>query len=436
LKCFPAVICLFLLFVTVSCSSVPVHIEPDGRRIPDDFAGIAHAGRTGENTEFSQLEYLGVRWTLHTFAWQDIEGTQGEWDFAKHDKITNDCIAANIKVIGILAYDSPWIHEEGRRLRYVPPERLPDFLVYVKKTVEHFKGRVDAWCIWNEPNFYFWTGTQEEFIELSRQTAEAVREVDSDVILLAGAFNRVPRLPVNFIRNLFNSGAMEKVDYIAFHPYETSANRSVRLYEQFRKVVDEYNYGNKIWITEMGFPTGGWYPHRIPLRRFPEAVIKVYAHLSYAGAMNVLWYQMYDPIVRNRRGLRKSEDFFGLIRSAEDPTSKAAEAYRLCASYMPDTVCYALTPEQDGIPRSIKAFWFKGEHNSALVIWKDGIGTTLLGCTRRLNIRLNGTNHTQHNIVSGSVSDVSSMISIRAGREPVFITWQHGDAEERPVFTK
>ena len=436
------VVFMFLFFFAVSCTSIPVHILPDGRYVPDDFAGIVHAGKTGTDTESQQLDYLGAKWTLHTFDWHQIEAESGIWDFSKYDKIANDCIAASIKLIAILAYDVSWIHEEGRRLRYIPPERLPDFLRYVKKTVEHFRGRVDAWCIWNEPNFYFWTGPEDEFIELSRQTADAVREIDNDVILLGGSFNRIPSFPKKFINNLFKSGAMEKVDYIAFHPYETNAARSVRLYEKFRKIADEYGYGDKIWITEMGFPTGGWYPHRISQKKLPEAVIKVYAHLAYAGAMNVLWYQLYDPVTRNRRGLRKSEDYFGLVRSEADPESKAAEAFRLCALYMPDTTCYALTPEQDGIPGSLQAFWFKGTNSSALILWNDGAGT------KRLNIKLPGTGHLHHDIVTGNKAAIPPGITIRVGHEPVFITWHHaaqfqvhdrydpGSTEGRPVITR
>jgi hypothetical protein len=435
MKCYTVVTCILLTFFVVSCSSIPVHIVPDGRHIPVDFAGIAHAGRAGIDLEFQQLERLGVTWTLHTFDWHRIEVVQGEWDFSKYDKIVDDLVAAGIKIIAILAYDTPWIHEGGKRLRYIPPDRLPDFLLYVRKTVEHFRGRVDVWCIWNEPNFYFWTGPEDEFIELSLQTANVVREIDNDVVLIAGAFNRLPfGLPVGLIRGLFESGAMEKVDYIAFHPYETNVNRSIRLYEQFRKIVDEYGFGDKIWVTEMGFPTGGVYPSRIHLRRLPEAVVKVYAHLAYAGAMNVIWYQMYDPDIRDRRGIRSSEDYFGLIRSASDPTSKAAEAFRLCALYMPDTICYALTPEQDGIPRSVQAFWFKGESSNSLVLWNDGLGK------RRLNIRLPGTEHLRHDIVTGGETAIPAEISIRVGREPVFITWQgsfsYGNMEGRPVINR
>ena len=154
----PYFACLLLIFIAASCASIPVRIVPEGRQVPADFAGICHAAKFGTETELSQLEYLGVKWTIHTFDWHRIEAVQGEWDFSIYDKIVDNCIAAGIKIIAVLAYDTPWIHEKGQRLRYIPPDRLPDFLLYVRKTVEHFRGRVDAWAIWNEPNFFFWNG--------------------------------------------------------------------------------------------------------------------------------------------------------------------------------------------------------------------------------------------------------------------------------------
>jgi len=433
LKAAAQVTCIFLFFIASSCASIPVHIIPDGRKVPENFAGIVHSGKAESEDEFRQLEYLGVKWTLHTFGWNRMEAVQGEWDFSLHEKIVSDCNDAGIKIIALLAYDTYWIHKDGRLKNYIPPDRLPDFLEYVRKTVEHFRGRIDAWAVWNEPNFYFWTGPEDEFIELSRRTADVVREIDKDGIILGGSFNAFPfGLPEKFIRNFFKSGAMEKVDYIAFHPYETTVARSVLLYEQFRKVVDEFGFADKIWITEIGFPTGGWYPHKISLKKLPGAVIKTYSHFAYAGALNVLWYQLYDPVIRMRPPPRHSEDYFGLIRSPADPASKAAEAFRLCALYMSDTTCYVLTPEQDRIPRSVQVFWFKGENTSALVLWKDGSGAS------RLTIRLSGAEHTRHDIVTGKETAIPGEITVQAGSEPVFITWKvdNESAGERPVISR
>lgn len=410
---------LSLIFIFDSCATIKMAYPSEGRRVSSDFSGIVHAGWTLTAKENDYLNYLGVSWILHTFYWGGIEPEQGNFNFQSYDNMVNNAKNSNLKVLGVLAYDTRWIHPDRRGHNYIPPERIPDYLNYVRRTVEHFKGRVDAWCIWNEPNFHFWQGSDKEFIELALQAATAVREVDKEVILLSGAFNRgFFGLPEKFIRGLFESGAMEKVDFIAFHPYEVGVNRVIRINEKFREIVDQYGFGDKIWITEVGFPTGGWYPTKVSEIKFPLTVIKTCTLLAASGVEKIFWYQLFDPV--NRAG--SSEDFFGLVRSTEDYTSKGAEAFRLCAVYFSDSICYAYTPERDNLPSGLNAFWFKRPDGGALVLWKDGFGFM------QTSIKLPGINHLQHDIETGNASSINSETIISAGNEPLFITWQNNPA--------
>jgi hypothetical protein len=409
-----------LLFFS-SCASSRI-VYPENTIIPEDFSGIVHAGGSRTQREFAHMDYLGVRWILHTFRWSDIEPEQGEWDFIYYDDLVDRNKAAGIKINGLLAYDNWWIHEGRDGPRYIPAQRLPDFLNYVRKTVDHFRGRVDAWSIWNEPNHTFWMGTDEEFIELARLTADAVREVDSEVILLGGGFNRgIFGLPEKFIRDLFESGAMDKTDGIAFHPYELNPYRTALLYEKFRSIVDEYGFGDKIWITEVGYPTGGLYPTRVQEKRFPEYVIKTVVLLAAGGAQKIFWYQLFDPL---NRSSTNSENYFGLVRSRRDYASKGAEAFRLCAIFLSGTNCYAAGQGADGLPRSIRSFWFRGTGRGVLVLWNDNLGQV------RIRLRLSQADFLLHDPVTGAESQIQPDTVINIGRMPVFITWI--GSEDRP----
>jgi hypothetical protein len=409
----------------LSCCASDMPVFSGYRDIPADFTGIVHAGGTRTNKEYAYLDYIGAKWILYTFNWTTIEPVQGEWDFLTYDAIVDRANAAGIKVLGILAYDNWWLHADKDTRKYIPPEWLPDYLQYVRKTVEHFRGRIGAWCIWNEPNFHFWKGTDEEFIELSRQAADAVREMDSEVILLGGAFNRnVTGLPEKFIRGLFESGAMDKTDAVAFHPYELNPSRTASLYAQFKKIADDYGYGEKIWVTEVGYPTGGWYPTKVSEKKFPEYVIKTCVLLAASGSNKLFWFQMFDPQKRSRGD---SEDFFGLVRSRRDYTSKGAEAFRLCSVYLPGTSCSILNPAQNGLPESLRLFLFRGTDGGALVFWNEGAGS------KRVHLRLPGVNHATHDPVSGNANTIQAETVIKTGKRPVFITWQ-GDGE--PVIIR
>jgi len=412
-------IALSALFTACASSKL---VYPENTVIPEDVAGIVHAGRTRTQREFAYMDHLGVSWVLYTFNWNDIEPEQGEWDFLVYDALVDRNKAAGIKVLGVLAYSNWWIHEGMDGPRYIPEQRTSDFLQYVRKTVEHFRGRVDAWSIWNEPNSnIFWRGTDEGFIELTRLSADAVREVDSEVILLGGAFTRnVSGLPEKFIRRLFESGAMEKTDAVAFHPYELNPTRTALLYDRFRNIVDDYGFGDKIWITEVGYPTGGWYPTSVSERRFPEYVIKTWVFLAAGSAQKILWYQMFDPFKRSNSD---SEDYFGLVRSKRDYASKGAEAFRLCALHLAGTVYRPDLPLREKLPRSLRAFYFEQPTGGgALVLWKEGPSTQITLQTP--------AGSAIHDHVSGNSATIPAETTITIGSIPVFITWT-GDGTAR-----
>jgi hypothetical protein len=416
---------IFLPALLFSCA----HQSVSSRMIPADIAGIVHAGRTNSPDEYALLDRLGVSWTLRTFNWHEVEPEENQWKFDAFDRYVDTANAAGIKIVGVLAYDVPWIHDDGKRHRYIPSDKLDFFLNYVRQIVTHYQGRVDAWCIWNEPNFHFWAGSRDEFLILSRRTADAAREVDPDVILLGGAFNRgILGLPKAYIRGLFESGAMEKVDAVAFHPYELNPARTAKLYDGFRKLVAPYGFADRIWVTEAGYPTGGIYPTKIAEKKFPEYVVKTFIILAVRGSEKIIWYQLFDPPIRNRNN---SEDFFGLVRSREDYTSKGAEAFRLCALHLTGTVYRQDLPIRGNLPRSLKTFYFErtdGE-GGTLVFWKEGIPAQITLKIPNSNDDTDGL-FTVHDPVSGDAVEMSADTVLKVGTIPVFITWQGGTAPE------
>ena len=411
--------CLLFILLSACASS---QLAPSGPlEIPADIAGLVHAGQTNTPEEYALVNRLGASWTLTTFYWNRIERVENQWNFESYDKFVDTANAAGIKILGVLAYDVTWIHDDGKLHDYIPPDKMPLFLEYVRRTTEHFRGRVDAWCIWNEPNFLFWHGSRDEYLDLARQAADALRETDPDVTLLGGAFNRgVFGLPRAYIRGLFESGAMDKADGVAFHPYELNPARTISLYNAFRAMVAEYGFGGKIWLTEVGYPTGGRYPTAIKEKDFPPYIVKTFVSLALGGAQKILWYQLFDQAERVKND---SEDYFGLVRSREDYTSKGAEAFRLCAVYLAGTVYRPDLPSREKLPRSLRAFYFEQPTGGgALVLWKEGASTRITLQTP--------AGSALHDPVSGSSTAIPEETTITVGSMPVFVTWT-GDGAVR-----
>jgi hypothetical protein len=161
-------------------------------------------------------------------------------------------------------------------------------------------------------------------------------------------------------------------------------------------------------------------------KKFPEYIVKTFINLAAAGAQKIIWYQLFDPQVREKAD---SEDFFGLVRSKAVHTSKGAEAFRLCAQYLSGAVCYI--PEiKEGLPKTLRAFYFERSERGTLVLWNEGIGS------KQIRLQLPGSNHASHDLVSGNTSLIPAEMAVKAGKTPVFITWQNAltSGKEKPII--
>jgi hypothetical protein len=404
--------------ITASCYSTP--IPPANQiKIPNDYFGIVHAGNRKTPEEYNLLDEMGVNWILRTFDWYEIEKEKGVFDFSALDEYVEFAVKENKKIIAVLAYESSWLNS-GKE-KYIAPDEIPLFLNYVEKTVNHFKGKIDAWEIWNEPNFMFWRGPRNVFFELSRLTASKIREIDSSAYILGGVFWRAPR---SFIKAMNKAGCMDNIDGIAFHPYAINPSGSMKVYDKFLKVLSEINYSEPVWITEVGYPTAGWYPTTVSLEEFPSYVVKTIAGAAARGSKVLLWYQLFDfyRLEEIPHNAIDSEKYFGLVYP-DYQKKNAAFAYKLCAKHLPGSVYTTDLPLKENLPAGIVSFCFLGgiSANNTLIIWNDS------NRVQKIKIQL------QDPALLYDISDGNSVPmpnELEVGNKPLFITW-NGESSPR-----
>jgi hypothetical protein len=401
--------------------------------------GMVHAGDRPEAAkEYALLDDLGVRWMLTDFSWSSIQPAADTWNLDAYKTYADKGRAGNKKILAILDYDTGWIHDgthaddpfsDKNGHKYVSPSEIPLFCAYVKAVVTHYKDRVDAWCIWNEPNLQprFWPheGSKEDFFALTKAAADAIREVDPDAFIIGGAFNTLAS--DDWVRGIFNSGAMDRIDAIAYHPYMTGPGPAANVFRNFKEIVSEYGFGDKIWVTEMGYPTyssasvpGGRYGTDVPLERMPETVMQTLTLLAAEGANRIFWYHLFDP---EHQDNGDSEDWFGLVQN--DFTLKpGANAYRLFARYIPGTNCWI--PRRRGLQDSVKTYYFEGPGEHALVVWSE---VTIR--ERNIQVYLPGKNQKVYNLETGAPAAIGETsnytLKARDGTHHYiqFFTWEH-----------
>jgi hypothetical protein len=422
----PAFLFLLFLLLLSSCAAVSFSV-PEARGIPEDYFGIIpDHGEGPPDKEYAFLDELGAVWLRKTFYWTGFEPEMGLWDYSDYDEFVETGKAAGKKILAILAYDTSWIHKGKRRRRYITPRQLPYYLRYVEEVVSRYKGQIDAYEIWNEPNWLFWRGKREDFFTLTRAAALKIRETDPGAKIVAGSFNRVPR---GFIRDMFQSGALKEADVISFHPYDISPRGSVRLYDQFKRFLAAQGYTGDIWVTETGYPTGGWYPTRVREARFPAYIVKTLAGLAVRGARITFWYELCDTYNRYEfRSPLDSELYFGLAYPDYTP-KKGAAAYALCGRYLAGTEYRPEFPQRDGVPPAVESLYFRGKDNAnTLVVWNERHTPVRLGFV------LPGTGQRLHDIVSGAGQDIGEQTELAVVGTPRIITWTSGENGGPPVI--
>ncbi|MDR2177457.1 MAG: hypothetical protein LBP20_05380 [Treponema sp.] len=416
----PAAVHLFLMalppVLSGSCSSVPPEI-PGGvsHVVPGDFAGIIHTGYSEDlDTEYALLAEMGVVWVHRDFRWSSVEPADNDWRYEEFDRYVSRANAEGKKILGMLLYDTGWIHngtraddkfKDGKTHDYVSVSEIPLYCDYVRETVKRYNGnhgcgRVDAWAIWNEPNLKeFWQGSKEEYFALAREAVKTIRELDkaegTRTTIIGGVLSDMELVFGNtsWIRGLFESRAMDGTDGIAFHPYHMNAQASARIFSKFRDIAASYGFAGKIWVNEVGFPARGISPRTVPESKMPETTVKTITLLAAEGARTLFWYHMFD------------DDSFGLVDKSVLPWQKKGGywAYALCANNLAGKILRTGVYQNLTAPSKTRSFYFEGNDGSrVLIAWNE---SALFNKT--ISVRLPGVNHKRWNAATGLSGDIN-----------------------------
>jgi hypothetical protein len=359
----------------LSCATVPV--VTGTLAIPSGFLGVAHAGYSNTKAEYDLLRMLGASFSRIDFSWDIIEPRAGQFDFSRYDAIVDATRENGIGLLAILDYDVPWIHEKGISRKYIPPGRRGAWLEYVERVVERYRGRVPAYEIWNEPNWFFWKGSAEEFAVLTRETAAVIRKTDPRAAIVAGAFSRGPRA---FARIMFRGGAFDQVDAISFHPYAPNAEAAASLSARFMADLRTMGFGGRFWITEAGYTTRGIYPNTIPEPEYPSELVKTITLLAITGAERLVWYTLTDRYGANEKPKGESlisvaDAYFGLAYPDFTP-KRGAYAYAAIARVLPGSTYAPGAVARTVETQRIRLFPFILEDGRlALIAWADASAT-------------------------------------------------------------
>ncbi len=172
------------------------------------------------------VEDAGFRWVKQEFAWREIEGAgKGAFDWSRTDRIMDQIDAHGLKVIVRLGVQPQWAG--GGFPEIGPPDNLQDFADYVTAVATRYKGRIDAYQIWNEPNLSREWGNRPpnaaEYTEMLKVSYEAIKAVDPFPIIISAGMapttrnDDVARPDLFYIQEMYEAGAAPYFDALGAH---------------------------------------------------------------------------------------------------------------------------------------------------------------------------------------------------------------------------
>lgn len=292
----------------------------------------------------------GVKWERVEFHIPFLRPSKDQWNWEFYDRMLEICNRNGICGFG-LAFGFPsWVKpytEDGVRV----------YCDTLKELVRRYRGKVFGWEIWNEPNIHFWAGPKEEYFKLADRAYAAVREMDGDVPVIALSAASTPTT-VDFARDFFASGA--RFSDVSIHTYCDGFKERDFLGQL--KVVSELGRGCRLWVSEMGWTTGGKALARADEHAQAAYLVRVYLSVAgspHAGVMN--WYDFVD----DGFNYGYSEENFGVLRRDQTPKPAYRALALICNRFASGNPSLRDIPLSDG-----NSVWCFGMGTNSAV-WAD-----------------------------------------------------------------
>ncbi len=155
------------------------------------------------------MQQAGIKWGRQDFTWKKIERPQGVYTWEPYDRLVDQCHTHGLAIFGNLAYE-PAFHDPRTA------EGVAAYVAFAREATKRYKGKVDYWQIWNEPNGGFWKGSPEQYAALLAASGKAIHEANPDAKVLG--------LNMAFCDVLWAEKILKLVPYdcfdiACFHPY-------------------------------------------------------------------------------------------------------------------------------------------------------------------------------------------------------------------------
>jgi len=353
-----------------------VNLVQDKRVAP--VSPAAHVFLWGHREEADRdlklAKEAGFTWVKQRFEWRNIEKIKkNEFQWHEPDLVIDKINTAGLGIIARMDNQPDWARRDKIFPASGPPDNIEDWKDFVQEFAERYKGKVQIYEIWNEPNISREWGNMKPdpkaYTEMLKVSYTEIKKIDPNAIIVSAGLSPTTEQSDRaisdtvFLKEMYANGAQAYFDMLGVHapgfkappdmdpgavardpamsnpgdPSPESAKRaySFRHAEDIRKIMEENGDSAKqVAFMEMGWttdsrPNSPYNWHSVTPEQQAEYLVKAF---QYAKAN---WSQWAGPMVvlyiPEPEWTANDEQYYWSITN---PDGTARPAYAALKSYL------------------------------------------------------------------------------------------------------
>jgi polysaccharide biosynthesis protein PslG len=323
----------FIYVILVFTNLASVNVYADDTQVITLGVGVHLWGRNKVEID-KQLDAASkanlkiIRWDA---PWKAVEQEKGKLEVpANWDYIVDSAKAKGIESLIILDYGNKFYDNGDKPLS---DGAVSAYVKYSAFLVDHFKGRVKYFQVWNEWNGRVGNttpGKAKDYAKLLKAVYPVLKAIDNNIYVIGGSFSsssydsilglRVAEkhMPTQF-QFFLGEDVADYMDAISIHPYVVYRDGDMHTFSGFIKLINSVvsriratpGYEIKpIMITELGWSTAIEHPKGVSEQEQANLLANAIRELDNLGVDSLIIYELVD----GNGDLNDPEGNFGLFR--------------------------------------------------------------------------------------------------------------------------
>jgi polysaccharide biosynthesis protein PslG len=276
----------------------------------------------------------GFTWVKQRFEWRNIEKTKKDaFEWNEPDRIVDAINKNGLGIVARIDNQPDWARRDMIFPASGPPDNMEDWKDFIQQIAERYKGKIQAYEIWNEPNLSREWGNAapdaKAYTDLLRVAHTEIKKLDPQATVISAGLSPTTEQTdravsdVVYLKSMYANGAKQYFDMLgahapgfkaapeadpaevardpAFNNNDPSAEDLRRAYafrhaEDLRKIMEDNGDGGKqMAIMEMGWtadprPNSPYMWHSVTEDQKGEYLVRAlqYAKQNWSAWMGIM----------------------------------------------------------------------------------------------------------------------------------------------------